>query len=500
MGEYEFRTKPFDHQTRIFNETRDVKAHALLWEQGCAKTKPTIDIACYNFLRCTIDAMLIVAPPGVERNWLSDEIPVHMPEPVLKRAHLFFWRTKKAQTKWHEAAFQKCLIHDGLAVFAISYEAFMTKRGKAAIWAFLRRRRVFYIVDEGHNIKTPKAKRTRSIVNSARYAEYRRLLTGTPGDKPFDLYSQLKFVRPDIWNQVHAHNFHAFKHHFGEWLDREEFKIENGYDLGYDKLLDYKNLEQLNSILRSVSDRVLKEDVLDLPPKLYTKVYFEMTPRQRAMYEELREEYILELQNGAVVDGALAIVRLLRLQQIACGYAVSAADEPIELCDKTNPRLDASLGFLENINHQVIIWSRFRFDRDLLSDALGKRAVRYDGTMDEDEAERSKLAFNAGDAQYILGSAQKGGSGLTLLGNKRAGNAKTTYYYSNTFKLIERLQSEDRNHRPGAEGSEHGEHGFGVLYGDACCEDTVDMQIIRSLRDKFDIASKITGDTLREWI
>lgn len=457
------------------------------------KTKPIIDTAASLYERGEIDALLVVAPNGVHRNWVTDELPVHMPDRVMKKTHCMFWRSPKADTKWHAAAFQKVLKHNGLAILTVSFNGFMTKRGKAAVWKFLRHRRCLYVIDESHHVKTPKAKRTRSVIASGKYATYRRVLTGTPGDKPFDIYSQLRFLDPDLWHRHQMGNFQAFKTYFAEWFTRSEAKAVMGYDPGYDKLLRYKNLDELNKILMSMSDRVLKEDVLDLPPKLYTKRYFDMTPKQSRMYNQLRDELELELANGLIIDGTMAIVRLLRLQQITCGYAVADSDEPIEMCDKKNPRLDAAVDFFTGLNHQAIVWARFTHDIDQLVDAL-PGAIRYDGAIDDEQAARNKDAFNAGDAAFLVGNPAKGAEGITL------NVAKTTGFYSNSFKLLQRLQAEDRNHRIGQDGADHGEYGYGVLYADFCAVGTVDVDIIKSLRDKFDIAALITGDRLRQWI
>jgi hypothetical protein len=491
---FEYKTEPFAHQRRLFEETRDIESFAVLWEQGTGKTKPTIDTAAHLYLTDKIDALLVVSPNGVHRNWITDELPVHMPDAVASKMKTMHWRTIKASTKYHQAELKALLEHKGLAVFCLSYQGFMTEKGKAAVWRFLKRRRVMYVLDESHEVKTPKAKRTRAIIASGKYAPYRRILTGTPGDKPFDLYSQLRFLHPTIWRDRDMDSFFAFKQHFGEWFTRSQHEELHGYDPGYDKLIDFKNLDELNAILASVSDRVLKEDVLDLPPKLYTKRYFEMTPKQRKMYDQVRDDFYLELEDGRELDASMAIVRLLRLQQITCGYVMTDADEPVEMCDTKNPRLDATLGFLQELNHPGIVWARFRKDVDQLMDALGPEAVRYDGALDDDEAERSKLAFNAGDAKYFVGNPAKGSTGLTL------NAAKTTTYYSNSFKLLERLQTEDRNHRIGQDGADHGDEGFGVLYADVCCGGTVDDHIVKALRKKFDVAAQLTGDNLREWL
>lgn len=491
---YEFKTEPFDHQRRIFQDTRETAAYGLLWEQGTGKTKPAIDTAAWLFEQGKIDGVIVVAPNGVHRNWVTDEIPVHLPDRLAPRTHSMFWRTQSMNTKWHHADFEALLRHQGLTFFCINYDGFMTKLGKKSVWRFLNRRRCLYILDESHHIKTPAAKRTRSIVASGRYGSYRRVLTGTPGDKPFDIYSQLRFLDPDIWKRRQMASFSAFKQHYGEWFTRSEAKEVLGYDPGYDKLLRYKNLDELAATLASVSDRVLKEDVLDLPPKLFSRRQFDMTQKQRGMYEQLRTQLELELESGLVIDGSMAIVRLLRLQQIACGYAVADREEPVEMCDKRNPRLDATLEHLESLNHPAIVWARFTLDVEQLVDALGERAVRYDGRISDDEAERSKKAFQAGDAQFFVGNPAKGSEGLTL------NQAKTVMFYSNSFKLLERLQAEDRCHRYGQDGTEHEGVGHGVHYLDLCACETVDEHIISSLKDKYDIAAQINGDKLREWI
>lgn len=395
------------------------------------------------------------------------------------------WNTQKSATKTHQLEFKNLIKHDGFAWLCISYNAFMTTRGKKAVWSFLQKRKCLYVLDESHHVKTPGAKRTKSITASGKYAPYRRVLTGTPGDKPFDIYSQLRFLDPEIWKRLGMGNFHAFKNHFGIWQTKQETQAKFGYNPGYDKLLGFKNLEELAEITASISDRVVKDDVLDLPPKLYQKVYFDMTPKQKRYYEELKNELLLWLESGELVDGTLAIVRLLRLQQITCGY-VPTDEGTFTQIDTKNPRLEAAVETFSELPHQAIIWARFSADVGALVDAFQGRCVRYDGRIDDDEAARSKAAFQAGDVQFFIGNPAKGAEGLTLTG------AKTVGFYSNSFKLLERLQAEDRAHRIGQDQK--------VLYLDFCAPGTVDEKIISNLRNKYDIASQLTGDDLKEWI
>jgi SNF2 family DNA or RNA helicase len=66
--------------------------------------------------------------------------------------------------------------------------------------------------------------------------------------------------------------------------------------------------------------------------------------------------------------------------------------------------------------------------------------------------------------------------------------ASTVIYFSNTFSLEHRLQSEDRAHRIGTKNP--------VTYVDLVAEDTVDRKIISALKSKKSISS-MTLDDLR---
>jgi SNF2 family DNA or RNA helicase len=487
IQDYPHTVKPFDHQLSHLAEHVDQKSWGLLWEQGTAKTKPIIDTACFLYENKKIDALVVVAPPGVERNWNTDEIPKHMPPEYVFDTMVSVFLTAKKNTKAHKRSMEALIQWDGLAVLLISYNAFMTKEGKDFVWKFLKKRKCLYVLDEAHNVKTPNAKRTKSIVASGKYADYRRILTGTPvAVGPFDLYSQIRFLDEYFWKNKGIHGSVEFRQFFGRWFTRAEHQQLHGFDPGYDQLLEYQNIDLLRKWLTEITDRVLKDDVLDLPPKLYSKRYFDMSPAQKAAYKELDEELMIEV-GGEVITAELPIVKLLRLQQIACNYVPVGEDEPVHMFSAKNPRLTVMEDIRDQTFQPTIVWARFTHDVDQLMDLLGKEAVRYDGSVDDDTAERNKLAFQAGDAKWFVGTAQKGGPGLTLT------QAKNMVYYSNSFRLIDRLQSEDRCHRAGMD-----EHP--VNYIDIVANDTVDNHIVDNLRNKRDVAVEIQGDKWKEWI
>lgn len=482
-------TKPFDHQLQTWEQSRDALTFAAFWEQGTGKTKLDIDTTAYQFTEGLIDAAIVVAPNGVHRNWITDELPTHMNPDLPVRA--FAYKSDAATAKWHSAELSSLLNHNGLPFLAISYDAWMTERGKKIVWDLMRKRRVKLTLDESHRIKTPSAKRTQSIVRGGKHAVSRRVLSGTPITQgPFDLYSQIKFLEPDFWKRtLDIDSFTAFKSTFGIW-EKGMARDAKGDLREYDALAGYQNLEELHAIIQPISSRVLKEDVLDLPPKLYTKRYYEMTPLQRRLYKELDEEFMTLLDNGELISAPLVITKLLRMQQVLCGYAPVDGDrEPTELLDRANmPRLKLLRETMEDVTGKAIVWATWTKDIEMILDMLrdlGRDPVRYDGKISDDERQRSKDRFKKGNATDFV-AIQSMSEGLTL------NEAHTTVYYNNSYQLLHRKQSEDRNHRAGQTNP--------VLYIDLVCAGSRDEEVIAALVKKNEVAGIILGDRVKEWI
>jgi len=158
---------------------------------------------------------------------------------------------------------------------------------------------------------------------------------------------------------------------------------------------------------------------------------------------------------------------------------------------------------------KTIIWARFTEDRDQLMVLLKEAeipAVRYDGTVSDAQKLHAKVAFQAtktGIHTVGLGGYTKNINvkviPMVFVANQEAGaegltlhQAKTVIFYSNLFKMIKRLQAEDRPHRDGLK--------HNVLYIDLITRGTVDEGIIESLRGNKEIADFLNGDKLKEWI
>lgn len=471
---------PLVHQSTFLSEHGRRAAFGLFWEQGTGKTKGLIDDAALLFCEGAIDAALVIAPNGVHRNWVVEELPKHWPRD-LAPIESFAWSSTQASTKRHQAEAGRLLSSNGFPWLCMSYDAVMTDAGKQATWELLRSRRCLYILDESQRAKTPAAKRTKRLIASSVYAPYRRLASGTPMDKPFDIYSQVRFLDPDFWaRELGIGSFTAFKAHFGEWIT---LKTAGGRT--FEQLDSYKNLEELARVLTHIGQRVLKDDVLDLPAKTYKRIFHELSPAQRRAYDELRSESLALLDSGELITAELAIVRILRLQQITSGF-ISPRAGAVPIPFDPNPRASLLRETLEDLTRPAIIWARFVEDVAVCvkaSEAAGRRTVVFDGNRPE----LSVDVFHRGEAEDIIANLESGMTeGFTL------NEADTTIYYSNTTKLIKRKQSEDRNHRLGQTRS--------VTYIDLLAESSLDAKNLTRLKEKGRAVGQVLGDPENDWL
>lgn len=471
---------PLRHQAEFLQEHGRRASYALLWEQGTGKTKGLVDNAALLHCEGVIDAALVLAPNGVHRNWVVEELPKHWPDD-LPPLEAFAWNSNASTTRWHQDAVKRCLSSNGFVWLCMSYDALMTDAGKQATWELMKSRRVLYILDESQRAKTPAAKRTKRIIASSVYAPYRRIASGTPMDTPFDIYSQVRFLDAEFWaRELGIGSFTAFKHHFGEWV-----RVKTNAGKEFDTCKYFKNLDELNAALARIGQRVLKDDVLDLPKKSYRRVFHELSPAQRRAYEELRSEALTFLDSGELVTAELAIVRIMRLQQITSGFINPGAGQaPVRF--SLNPRAAIMKEVLEDLTRPSIIWARFVEDVQVCAEAsraAGRRPVIFDGNRPE----LSVDVFKAGEADDIIGNLES-----SMVEGYTLNQANTTIYYSNSTKLIKRKQSEDRNHRIGQD--------WPVLYIDLLAEGTLDSRGLQRLRDKGDAAATVLGDPRGDWL
>ena len=476
---YEFKTTPYKHQRNVLEGSWNEINWAYLMEMGTGKSKVCIDNAAVLFLRNEIDTFVVVAPKGVYRNWANLEIPAHMPDGINRTVAVWKSGANKADRQLLNDLLKPS---EALRVLVMNVEALSTPKGRKYLTALLRASKALLAVDESTAIKSPKAGRTKALIKIGQLAKYRRILTGFPvTQSPMDLWAQCRFLNKELLGDC-GDNFFQFQYRYAV------MKKQHVGTHSFNRVVGYRNLEQLSFLLKEFSSRITKDECLDLPSKIYTQRNISLTDDQDRIYGELKEFALAHIDDEEFMTANNVMTQLLRMQQVLSGHVKSDAGELIEVKDN---RLNELLDCLEEIEGKAIIWSRFRYDVKRITEALTKAhgpgsTVSYFGDTTDEERSSAIEQFQNGTARFFVGNPQTGGYGITLTA------ANTVIYFANSFDLAVRMQSEDRAHRIGQ--TDH------VTYIDFISEKTIDEKIVKALRNKMDIASTVLGEELKEWL
>ena len=474
---YKFKTKPYAHQLTALEKSWNKESYAYFMEMGTGKTKVLIDNMAMLYDKGKVDGALIIAPKGVIGTWYNQEIPTHLPDHIENVSVL--WQaniTKGQQEKLNELLKSS----DKLHILIMNVEALSTSKGTDFAESFLRTHNTIMAIDESTTIKNSSAKRTKNILKLAPQSKYRRIMTGSPITKnPLDLYSQCEFL--SSWLLDFA-SFYAFRNRYAE------MKTIHAQGRSIQVVNFFKNIGELSEKLKGFSYRVLKEDCLDLPDKIYVKRNVALTEEQSKLYKQMKT-MALAILNGKQTTTVTVLTQLMRLHQITCGHFT--ADDGSTQNIKSN-RINELMNVLEEVEGKAIIWANYQKDMFEIKKAIEKEygegsVVDYYGlTPQEDRQPNIKRFQEDPECRFFVGTPQTGGYGITLT------QANTVVYYSNGYDLEKRLQSEDRAHRIGQKKS--------VTYVDLMADDTVDEKIVKALRKKINIASEVLGEELRDWI
>lgn len=462
-------------------------SYLVLRRNGCVfttgnsgKTKMLLDTMSNLYLRGEIDFALVIAPKGVYRNWTNKEIPDHFPDDVPHRVIRWVSSPNKKQQE-EMRSIRKGF--DGLTIFVMNVEAFSTIKGKAAGEWMAKHLgpRGLIGIDESTTIKNHKAKRTKALIKIAAGFKYKRIMTGSPITKePMDIYAQAAFLGP---RTLGYNSFYAFQ---------ARYAVTQKRTMGahsFQQVVGYRNLDELTQKIDTFSYRVLKEDCLDLPEKTFTARYVTLTKEQRQMYDQLRQEGFLMLEEGDMVSTPQIITLMLRLQQVVSGHLMS---DDGELITFPSGRIDALKEVAAETTGKIVVFARFRHSIQQIQEALESEygegsVVTYFGDTSVEARELAVKNFQDPTVNPRFFVTNKTGAyGITLT------EASTMVFYESDFSLEVRLQAQDRVHRIGQKNP--------VTYVDLIAEGTIDEKIVENLRNKIDMSAKVMGEEAREWL
>lgn len=409
--DFAFTTEPLPHQIEAFNFGLQKDMILIGDEQGLGKTKESIDI-CVARKHELVKTLIVCGVNSVKYNW-EKEIQIHSKESScmidgktmdLRASQLYEW--------------YKSSHYFGI----INIESLRKEQIQDTLYDGIREGYIgAVIVDEIHKAKngqSQQGKALRTLKTPIRIG-----LSGTPMNKAEDLWNIL------TWLGVEKRSFYSFKN---------TYCIMGGYG-GY-KVVGHKNLESLNAELSSVMLRRRKDEVLDLPPKVHSTEYVELTSKQQLIYRDIKNGIIADLENILLSVNPLSCT--LRLRQLTGG-----------LFTEENPKLERLEDMLsEEIipnGYKAIIFSQWSKITEVYYKALQRyNPIYITGDVSPEERLKKVERFQTDPScKLAIGTIDAMGTGLTL--NK----ASYVFFIDKKWNSGDNAQAEDRAHRIGTAGT-----------------------------------------------
>lgn len=517
----EYKLKPWAHQSKVIDlvNLEDINFYALFHDMGAGKTKTLTEIyrlKCYKHDRAL--RMLIICPIAVLENW-KREICAHtyISEDAIQVIDGMS-KVKKFDNQLKNPSKKRLAeqLNSGKPIMIINTE----KVGNASVWKDIYKfNPEFIAVDEAHRFKDPLGKRVKTFhkfLNDIN-PPYRFILTGSPIlNSQLDIWSQFYILNPDILGR----NFYSFRSeyfydsnsgmpsnvHFPNWKvkDGKYYKAIGRPDMG-----EADTISKLNKIIYAHADRVMKKDVLDLPPIVYSRLDVPMTKEQEKIYRDMEADAVAFIAENkidfsdlkAVLDTDIseldnimsadtALVRILRLQQVVSGAFIKDETKEVEHIKNNRYKvLDETLTeILANKENKVIIWSVFATTYSPIAEIVEKHTSDYTfltGLQNTKEKQENIDRFNNNpNCRVIIANQGAGGTGVNLTASNYS------IYFTRSFKLEHDLQSEARNYRGGQNRK--------VTRIDLVTPNSIDESILLALEDKKKMADDIL-DTSKEF-
>lgn len=446
---FEFKTQPFAHQIDGIRFGLTKKKFLLCDEQGLGKTKQIIDLAeCLQAKK----VLIVCGVNSLKYNW-QNEIETHSNDKgwvigtrFRKNGNRFEGTTQDKLNDFYNLPNCKFLITNietlrgGAKKVSKTQYSFpiaekiveLCKAGEIDMIAF----------DECHKCKDSTSLQGRAMLLTS--AKYMVAMSGTPlMNNPLDLYFPLK------WLGYETHSFYQFKQHYCTL---------GGYSGS--EVTGYKNLEEIRALMDKVMIRRLKMEVLDLPEKIHSTEYVEMTAKQKIIYNEVLNGIKSEIYKMKFSNNPLSM--LIRLRQ-ATGYTGILSDTVRE-----SAKLDRMSEIVEELaenNSKCIIFSNWSQMAEIAKETLKKYKPAYitGDTKSEDRMNEVNRFQNDPNCKVIIGTIGAMGTGLTLTA------AQTVIFLDSPWNRALKDQCEDRAHRIGTTGT--------VNIITLCCKDTIDERI-----------------------
>lgn len=423
--DYKFKTKPFQHQIEGIEYGLSHPKWILGDDQGLGKTKQIIDLVSILKKEGKLNQCLIICGVSSLRyNW-EKEIKIHSDESCFVLGTRF-QKNGKSYCDSIPERIKDLKTHK--ETFLITNAETLLKDEFVETLNSMRNSINLIAVDEAHKLSNSNSKRGDSLLKLVDF-DYKIAMTGTPlRNSPLDAYTPLKWLGYE----------HSTLGVFNKF-----YRITSDDD--FHEFLGYRHLDLLKKQLDSCMLRRLKEDVLDLPPKLHTTEFVEMNAKQEKIYSEIEEQIYENID--LILNSPNPLSQLIRLRQ-ATGYTGILSSEIKESAKLT--RMEELVEELVKNNQKAVIFSNWEKITQEARNRLEKYNPAYVAGSEVvgEDIEREKEKFQNDDTcKVIIGTMGKLGTGHTLTA------AQTLIFLDVPWSPAEKSQNEDRVHRIGTRGT-----------------------------------------------
>lgn len=448
--------KPFKNQHIAQYWGRQIDNHAMLWEMGTGKTRSAIEVYEIKKQLEHVNHAIVICPLSMVNKWI-DEIGK--------------WSTGLAYPIRGTKIEKTETLSEDWEWLVTTYETFSIMKDDILK---IVNDKWFAILDETTKIKNPRAKRSKACHELGLRTTNKLILTGTPVTQhAYDVFSQFLFLDA---GETFGANYDGF-------IDKYFWKA------GWKLIAKNGTPKEISDKMFGKATRFLKKECIDIPDKLYDQRILELPLYNKIKYDEMVKWCITQIEGSDKVTAPIILTQLLRLSQITSGFIKDVMNQEVPF--EENPKIDALRDIFESSNgNKIVVWARFQHDIEQIIKLCKETEIGGVTLYGKDNEQQRWININKfqkeSGTKVIAGTAGTGGHGIDLTA------ANTVVYFSNSYSLEQRLQTEDRSHRAGQVNQ--------VMYVDLLCKDTIDLSIYKILRSKKNIADIVTKDNLRSFL
>jgi SNF2 family DNA or RNA helicase len=469
---HQYKMPPRPYQLEAINKAFHKQSFALFMQMRTGKTYVAINLAAARYSTGSINAMLVICPTSAKPVW---EMEMEKHCPIEYNIHLVQAGKKKPTEGF-------LLDKEGFRAMVVGVEALSAGAAYSYALEFCKSNKVMVVCDESITIKEAKSARTKRAWELADTCDYHLILNGTPVTQGVeDLWSQYRFLD---WSIIQEKSFYNFKH---------KYCILGGFDAK--KIIGYQNLPELMNKIAPSTFLITTEEAIGIPDLVYQTAHVDPSPAQKKALTTLGDPlcHMTASYGEYDLDIETVLERMIRYQQIVGGHFPydienSFGDHAVVAFKGKNPKLEEMISIIKKLvnGEKVIVWARFSPELDLiikrLSEEFGDNSCTwYRGGMTDTERRASLERFSDdSNCRFFVANQVSGGRAIDLA------SASVHIYYSNSFSLDDRLQSEMRT-------NSSLQNAKSILIVDLIMNHGIDKAIVKALRDKKEVADCVQG-------